>query len=177
MRDLFMQHSADEERIVRELAVALMLANPSDRVKTKAKTTLVVCPVALMEQWKAEIAKHTDGRLRVLIHHGPSRTSGAFRSTSLLYSNAHPSRVYRSYARAEGRKLAKYDVVITSYPTLSSEWVDPNPKKAKKGMRAAESDDDLDELGKLGKKGSRLAKEDVGALFDLEHDFYRGELV
>ncbi|TNY21480.1 DNA repair protein rad5 [Rhodotorula diobovata] len=128
--------------------IALMLANPSDRVKTKAKTTLVVCPVALMEQWKAEIAKHTDGRLRVLIHHGPSRTS-------------------------EGRKLAKYDVVITSYPTLSSEWVDPNPKKAKKGMRAAESDDDLDELGKLGKKGSRLAKEDVGALFDLEHDFYR----
>ncbi|GAA6057214.1 hypothetical protein JCM3770_003264 [Rhodotorula araucariae] len=130
--------------------IALLLANPSDRIKTKAKTTLVVCPVALMEQWKSEIAKHTDGRLRVLIHHGASRTS-------------------------EGRKLAKYDVVITSYPTLSSEWVDPNPKKAKKGKRgAAGSDDsDLDELGKLGKKGHRVAKEDYGALFDLEHGFYR----
>ncbi|BGP49538.1 hypothetical protein JCM10450v2_005430 [Rhodotorula kratochvilovae] len=127
--------------------IALMLANPSDRVKIKAKTTLVVCPVALMEQWKSEIAKHTDGRLRVLIHHGASRTS-------------------------EGRKLAKYDVVITSYPTLSSEWVDPNPKKAKKGKRGGD-DSDLDEMGKLGKKGSRVAKEDYGALFDLEHGFYR----
>lgn len=58
-------------------AVALMLAHPSDRQKTKAKTTLIVCPVALMEQWKSEIATHTDGRLRVLIHHGPSRTTGA----------------------------------------------------------------------------------------------------
>ncbi|GAA5907882.1 hypothetical protein JCM8208_001973 [Rhodotorula glutinis] len=126
--------------------IALMLAHPSDRVKPRAKTTLIVCPVALMEQWKNEIATHTDGRLRVYIHHGPSRTT-------------------------EGRKLAKYDVVITSYPTLSNEWVDPNPKKAaKKGKGAAGSDDDLDELGKLGKRGSRV---DYGALFDLDHGFYR----
>ncbi|KPV74347.1 uncharacterized protein RHOBADRAFT_54186 [Rhodotorula graminis WP1] len=126
--------------------IALMLANPSDRVKPKAKTTLIVCPVALMDQWKSEIATHTDGRLRVLVHHGASRTT-------------------------EGRKLAKYDVVITSYPTLSNEWLDPNPKKAaKKGKGAAADDDDLDELGKLGKRGSRV---EYGALFDLDHGFYR----
>jgi SNF2 family DNA or RNA helicase len=59
-------------------ALGLILANPSDRKKVKSKTTLIICPVALMQQWKNEIDSKSDGRLKVLLHHGPSRTNGAF---------------------------------------------------------------------------------------------------
>ncbi|BGP09358.1 hypothetical protein JCM10049v2_005224 [Rhodotorula toruloides] len=131
--------------------ISLLLANPSDREKCKSKTTLVVCPVALMGQWKQEIESKTDGRLRVLIHHGPSRTD-------------------------EGRKLQKYHVVITSYNTLSSEWVDPKPRQKKGGYGSSEDEDELDELGKLSaklsKKGGKV-KDDKGPLFDEDYMFYR----
>lgn len=77
----------------------------------------------------------------------------------------------------EGRKLAKYDVVITSYQICASEWVDPKPSKkgkgkGKKGGNPADSDDDEDddELTRLGKRGARA---EMGALFDLDHGFYR----
>ncbi|EGU11306.1 DNA repair protein rad5 [Rhodotorula toruloides ATCC 204091] len=131
--------------------ISLLLANPSDREKCKSKTTLVVCPVALMGQWKQEIESKTDGRLRVLIHHGPSRTD-------------------------EGRKLQKYHVVITSYNTLSSEWVDPKPRQKKGGYGFSDEEDELDELGKLSaklsKKGGKV-KDDKGPLFDDDYMFYR----
>ncbi|BGP25798.1 hypothetical protein JCM10295v2_004735 [Rhodotorula toruloides] len=131
--------------------ISLLLANPSDREKCKSKTTLVVCPVALMSQWKQEIESKTDGRLRVLIHHGPSRTD-------------------------EGRKLQKYHVVITSYNTLSSEWVDLKPRQKKGEYAFSEDEDELDELGKLSaklsKKGGKV-KDDRGALFDDDYLFYR----
>ncbi|GAA5874648.1 hypothetical protein JCM8547_003947 [Rhodosporidiobolus lusitaniae] len=130
--------------------LALVLAHPSERDKKKcrSKTTLVVCPLALMTQWKKEIEEKSDGRLRVLLHHGSSRTKDA-------------------------RKLQKYDVVITSYQTCSSEWVDPKPKKKKtkgKGKTAAgsnEEDDDGDDLNSL------LGKKSAGSLFDPDYEFYR----
>lgn len=56
--------------------VALMLAHPSDRKACKSKTTLIICPVGLMDQWKAEIKRWTDDRLRVLIFHGKNRPTG-----------------------------------------------------------------------------------------------------
>jgi SNF2 family DNA or RNA helicase len=91
-------------------AIALILANtfPSreDREKDKkntipsacAKTTLVVAPLALIKQWEAEIKTKVtpDHALRVLVHHGSSRTK-----------------------RADD--LKKYDVVITTYQILASE--------------------------------------------------------
>lgn len=62
-------HIADTARGI----VALMLAHPSDRKACKSKTTLIVCPVSLMSQWKEEIEKKSDGRLRVLIYHAAER--------------------------------------------------------------------------------------------------------
>jgi SNF2 family DNA or RNA helicase len=93
--------------------IALLLCNPrpprvesdSKKDKTKLKIsnevgkgTLVVAPVALIKQWESEIetkvlASH---RLRVCVYHGPGRTKYATR-------------------------LNDYDVVITTYGTLSSE--------------------------------------------------------
>lgn len=62
------------------------------------KGTLVVAPLALIKQWESEIkTKVLDSHsLKVLVHHGPSRAK-----------------------RAED--LKKYDVVITTYQTLTSE--------------------------------------------------------
>lgn len=98
-----------------------------------------------MNQWKQEIEKKTDGRQRVLIHHGPNRTDQA-------------------------RKLQKYHVVITSYNTLSSEWVDP-----KKGLGGF-GDGELDEVGRLSAKLSKGGKlrDETGPLFDEDYTFYRG---
>jgi SNF2 family DNA or RNA helicase len=72
-------------------AVALMLAHPSDRKACKSKTTLIVCPVSLMTQWKDEIEKKADGRLRVLIHHGKGKAGASESRVSRLTTLvAHP---------------------------------------------------------------------------------------
>ncbi|GJJ11146.1 hypothetical protein Clacol_005377 [Clathrus columnatus] len=67
-----------------------------DRKVGWAKATLVICPVALMEQWAQEIKKYTGGKLTVMQHYGPSRT-------------------------VDPDVLARADVVITSYNTVASE--------------------------------------------------------
>ncbi|KAG9021750.1 hypothetical protein FS837_007005, partial [Tulasnella sp. UAMH 9824] len=64
--------------------------------KKYGKTTLVVCPASVVTQWEAEIKKMAPG-LRVLAHHGASRSK-------------------------DGARLAQFDVVMTSYQTLSAEW-------------------------------------------------------
>lgn len=91
-------------------SVSLIITNPrppgSDLVDGKrkfpaemGKGTLVVAPLALIRQWEAEIKdKVADSHaLRVIVHHGPSRTKNF-------------------------NDLKKYDVVITTYQILVSEW-------------------------------------------------------
>ncbi|KAL8278389.1 hypothetical protein RQP46_009281 [Phenoliferia psychrophenolica] len=99
-------------KTVQMIALILALKPPA-----KPKTTLIVCPVGLMDQWKNEIEKHSDGSLRVAVHHGPKRET-------------------------EARRLRKYDVLITSYNTAAAEWVDPKPKKGKGKGKKKGSDDD-----------------------------------
>ena len=91
-------------------ALALILSNPrppadhppeNPRNKIAAgvgNATLIVAPLALIKQWEAEIAEKISKsqKLRVLVHHGPSRTKSI-------------------------EKLKSYDIVITTYQVLSSE--------------------------------------------------------
>lgn len=92
-------------------SVALMLTNtrppldakpefPKQKLPGKevSKSTLVVAPLALIKQWEDEIKTKVSRShaMRVLIHHGPNRTKSA-------------------------AELKKYDVVITTYQTLTSE--------------------------------------------------------
>nr|POE64904.1 putative atp-dependent helicase [Quercus suber] len=67
------------------------------------KGTLVVAPLALIKQWEGEIKTRVSDShaLRVLVHHGPSRTKSS-------------------------AELKKYDVVITTYQTLTSEHAGSN---------------------------------------------------
>ena len=71
--------------------------------KEVGKSTLVVAPLALIKQWEDEIKTKVSRShaLRVLVHHGPSRTKSAY-------------------------DLKKYDVVITTYQTLTSEHAGSN---------------------------------------------------
>ena len=94
-------------------SISLILTNPRPSVTavststpdkkalpaTVGKSTLVVAPLALIKQWEAEIRDRVEDshRLRVLVHHGPART--------------------KSF-----QDLKKYDVVITTYQILVSEY-------------------------------------------------------
>ncbi|KAJ1483396.1 SNF2 family N-terminal domain-containing protein, partial [Baffinella frigidus] len=66
--------------------------------------TLVVSPLTVLQQWVDQFAKHTDGSARLYVYHGPGRTK-------------HPL------------SLMLYDVVLTTYSTLGSEFV-PEGKRA-----------------------------------------------
>jgi SNF2 family DNA or RNA helicase len=91
-------------------SISLILTNPkpSDSdledgkrkfPKEMVKSTLVVAPLALIRQWELELKEKVEDshRLRVYVHHGPNRTK-----------------------RYED--LKKYDVVITTYQILVSEY-------------------------------------------------------
>ncbi|KAL9000717.1 MAG: hypothetical protein Q9169_000753 [Polycauliona sp. 2 TL-2023] len=92
-------------------SISLMLQNPRppkgkiDPTDKKAisnsvdKCTLVVAPLALIKQWEAEIKNRVaeSHQLSVCVHHGPQRT--------------------RNF-----KDLRKYDVVITTYQILVSEY-------------------------------------------------------
>ncbi|KAH8703147.1 SNF2 family N-terminal domain-containing protein [Talaromyces proteolyticus] len=77
-------------------AIALMVSRPSS--DDTRKTTLIVAPVALMQQWKREIERmvRPEHKLNVFILHGEKRKT--------------------TFA-----KLRKYDVVLTTFGTLGSE--------------------------------------------------------
>jgi len=97
-----------------------MLTNPkhskeeTEREKVKknripeacSMTTLVVAPLALIKQWESEIKSKVSAShgLDVLVHHGPSRTKSSL-------------------------ELKKYDVVITTYQTLTSEHASSSDKE------------------------------------------------
>lgn len=93
-------------------ALALIMSNPrpehgsADATKRKipakiGQGTLVVAPLALIKQWESELKDKVERlhKLKVLVHHGPNRTRRA-------------------------ADLGKYEVVITTYQTLSSEHAD-----------------------------------------------------
>lgn len=93
---------ADEQGLGKTLSVvALMLANPPppEDGKPSKWRTLIVCPVSLVGQWKEEIEQRIDPEHRpsIYIYHGPKRTR-------------------------DPAKLAEYDVVITTYTTLTNEY-------------------------------------------------------
>ena len=81
--------------------LALILSHPrSVLVSTceESKATLLIVPLALADQWRREISEKTT--LKAYVHHGPKREKDPV-------------------------KIAKWDVVITTYDTVSSEFFGP----------------------------------------------------
>jgi hypothetical protein len=78
-------------------ALSLICARPSS--DPLRKTTLIIAPVALMRQWEKEIERHVHPayKLKVWIYHGKGKN-------------------------ADFNKLRQYDVVLTTFGTLTSEF-------------------------------------------------------
>ena len=84
--------------------ISLILANSQPKTPSSSGMTLILSPVGVMSNWRDQIACHVkkDKPLNVLIFHGSGKK--------------------------EIKNLDKYDVVITSYSTLSIEY-NPYDKK------------------------------------------------
>jgi hypothetical protein len=85
-------------------ALSLICARPSS--DPLRKTTLIIAPVALMRQWEKEIERHVhpSHRLKVWIYHGKGKN-------------------------ADFNKLRQYDVVLTTFGTLTSEFKQKETRK------------------------------------------------
>ncbi|KAL8286684.1 hypothetical protein RQP46_004212 [Phenoliferia psychrophenolica] len=122
---------ADEMGLGKTVQTIACMAHNQSEDPTE-KTTLILAPLALLQQWKTEILDKMDANhWRVLIHHGKDRAKTA-------------------------KELARYDVVLTTYHTLAGEWPDEEGamKKSKKGKKKAGSpeseEDDFVTLKKAG---------------------------
>lgn len=57
--------------------IGLITATQSPAASKERRVTLIVTPLALIQQWAMEIqTKTVENRLSVLVHHGPTRTRG-----------------------------------------------------------------------------------------------------
>ncbi|ODV90522.1 hypothetical protein CANCADRAFT_31446 [Tortispora caseinolytica NRRL Y-17796] len=70
---------------------------------------LVICPTVALIQWKNEIAQHTGGKLKTLIHYGAKRDQ----------NNVN---------------FADYDVVLTTYATIESSYRKQQSGTKRRGM-------------------------------------------
>ncbi|KAL7418957.1 hypothetical protein Q5752_006641 [Cryptotrichosporon argae] len=97
--------------------ISLMLLR-QNRDNGKHGPVLIVCPLALMQQWKTEIETKTTVDWNVCVHHGQGRAKSV-------------------------QKLKRFHVVITTYHTLASESKsDPKARKKKGyGEKNGESDE------------------------------------
>ncbi|KAI5955663.1 RAD16 [Candida jiufengensis] len=77
------------------------------------KPNLVVGPTVALMQWKNEIEKHTDGKLKVLLFHGGNRVNKV-------------------------KELEGYDVILTSYAVLESSFRKQNYGFKRKGNMVKE---------------------------------------
>ncbi|KAK9456783.1 SNF2 family N-terminal domain-containing protein [Dipodascopsis uninucleata] len=86
-------------------SIALIISHPFEQKmhssSNACKSTLVVAPLALIQQWSKELQDKAQ-RLSVLVHHGQSRTK-------------------------QTEELKKFDVVITTYQLVASEYNNNGP--------------------------------------------------
>jgi len=73
--------------------------------------TLIVCPLSVMSNWQHQVESHVvENHLRICVYHGPQREKDI-------------------------RKLKSYDVILTTYNILASEYIDPEEEEKKRNKR------------------------------------------
>ena len=104
---------SDDMGMGKTLEMISLLVTDSN-VSSKSKTTLIVAPVGVMSNWSGQIAHHIkpDHALRVLVYHG---------------NNKKPM---------GANDFNDYDVVITSYRTLATEYLPRGKKNPPSGLRS-----------------------------------------
>ena len=82
-------------------------AHASETVDETCGATLVVCPSAIIKQWRDECNQHVrPGTLKIITYEGQSKRSGAGGSMKGVFS---------------AKELADADIVLTTYDTLRTE--------------------------------------------------------
>jgi SWI/SNF-related matrix-associated actin-dependent regulator of chromatin subfamily A3 len=110
---------ADDMGLGKTLEMISLMVADNAKSSGRSGSTLIVCPLSVMSNWTDQIARHThdDYALRVYIYHGPGRESSM-----------------------KAVDFADYDVVITTYQTLASDWMPRNKagsKQPQQGLRAS----------------------------------------
>jgi SNF2 family DNA or RNA helicase len=152
-----------------------MVSNVSE--DPKCKTTLIIAPTALLDQWKLEIEMKTNNNFKCLIYHG-----------TCVY-DLIPSPKLIVFALGSGKvkskkSLLQYDVVLTTYQTMALEWPDietEDKAKAKKKKKKSDNFIETDSEGGVWKKNKKeresciqlrpfvlLMKATVGLLFQVD---------
>ncbi|GAA5958411.1 hypothetical protein JCM3765_007868 [Sporobolomyces pararoseus] len=112
-------------------SIALMCANESR--DPEEKSTLIVAPLALLEQWKEEIEEKTEkGYFSILIYHGPERK------------------------KIKLKQLKKYDVVLTTYTTLVLDYADDEGAQKKARAQAKKNGGSEEDYFEFQTKGPLL---------------------
>ncbi|KAM0756492.1 hypothetical protein T439DRAFT_376672 [Meredithblackwellia eburnea MCA 4105] len=88
-----------EAKLRREKKREEILASRHARLVTRSRATLIVCPLSTVQNWESQIEEHMnkDADVSVYVYHGNSRLS-------------------------DPEKLADFDVVITTFSTLGTEY-------------------------------------------------------
>ena len=94
--------------------ICMNRAPPTER---KEASTLIIAPVALLDQWQSEVEKKSKGSLRCLIYHGQNKTNS--KNVGLQLPSLCCTRLTSCSCRQD---LRKYDVVLTTASTLGLQW-------------------------------------------------------
>jgi SWI/SNF-related matrix-associated actin-dependent regulator of chromatin subfamily A3 len=113
-----------------------LLEKASDLDERYSDATLIICPLSVIGNWIAQIRTHTAKKLKVHVYHGDGR----------------------SISR---QALRNMDVVISTYQTLSSEWIS-DEAPAKKKRKVALNADGEPKQGKLHRIAWRRCVLDEG---------------
>ncbi|CDZ97814.1 snf2 family amino-terminal protein [Phaffia rhodozyma] len=114
--------------------VALMTKNISDNPRKKGN--LIIAPLALLDQWKTEIETRTNASFSVLIYHGTAK-------------------------KISKKEIRKYDVVLTTYGTIITEFPKPKKRRARvafDGSDPGNVDDEEEQTEPAPKKYGPLAR-------------------
>ncbi|TFK77265.1 hypothetical protein BDN72DRAFT_807909 [Pluteus cervinus] len=152
------------------------------RIKTKSRATLIICPLSTVSNWEDQFREHWRGEVTICGGSGgvcpPASQSGFQAATSQaptdVASGSKPTArvrqgtalrlyVYHGNARRpDPAFLGDFDVVITTYATLASEF-----SKQNKSRSAEEDDDDGNssdgaEVDEFGNPVVKLSKSKAG---------------
>ncbi|EKM56552.1 uncharacterized protein PHACADRAFT_207772 [Phanerochaete carnosa HHB-10118-sp] len=127
---------ADEMGLGKTVQMIAVVARNRSQDPLK-KTTLIIAPLALLDQWQLEIDMKTNVGFQCLIYHGNNKPRNP-------------------------QELRKYDVVLTTFQTLAHEWPDDEAEekeKAKKKRKKVKMDgfivDDSEDEKPLKRKGRK----------------------
>lgn len=96
------------------------------------KPTLIICPLSVIENWNTQLIRHINDNidLNIYIYHGANRIDDV-------------------------DELMRYDIVITTYATCASDYIDPSETNEDENKQS--SDDDIND----GNTGNSLSVSDT----------------